>query len=359
MVQSDLTDKPIPFQGVKDDLLGQIMSGGLRPGDKLQSTARLAAHYQVAVPTAHRALNELAKQGYLTRKTGVGTFVRQADVARVHDTVGAVIRCDGHIWSDFANSLLRNLRQLEVNTITVNVEELACDEIVTAPAFLQLMESLPATVIVQYTKVGEEILKVAPETHVISLEPNPGHRHLDMVAPDLMEVGSMAARHLIERGYRRVDLAGIFVTGEGPYRPSLETRTLRDGLDYELQQAGLPPANLVDIRSGDDASEHLRAYLSSAERAPAIVCSMAHRSAQLVRLARELGLRIPEDLALVSALESPWTEAYDLTAIDQRHGSIAELCVALINESRDGGRGPIRHRRAYTVAPQLVIRQST
>lgn len=72
---------PLYFQ-VREDLLRQINTGALKPGDFLPPEAEMCARYRVSRGTLRRALGELVRDGYLSRKPGVGTCVRKIDFAR-------------------------------------------------------------------------------------------------------------------------------------------------------------------------------------------------------------------------------------------------------------------------------------
>jgi len=60
---------------LKNDIIRQIRSGKLRPGDPLRSASELAKAYGIAYVTAHKAIRSLAEEGYCVRETGKGTFV--------------------------------------------------------------------------------------------------------------------------------------------------------------------------------------------------------------------------------------------------------------------------------------------
>lgn len=53
----------------------QIANGMLRPGDRLPSERRIAAEWQVARPTAARALQMLSSQGVTESRQGLGSYV--------------------------------------------------------------------------------------------------------------------------------------------------------------------------------------------------------------------------------------------------------------------------------------------
>ena len=56
-------------------LRGQIESGELAPGAQLPSALALAGTYQVAVPTARKAVGVLKTEGLVIGVAGYGVFV--------------------------------------------------------------------------------------------------------------------------------------------------------------------------------------------------------------------------------------------------------------------------------------------
>lgn len=63
------------FESVISDIQRQMLSGELRPGDKLPSTDELCRHYGVSKITVNRAMDELTSAGLVVRKRGKGSFV--------------------------------------------------------------------------------------------------------------------------------------------------------------------------------------------------------------------------------------------------------------------------------------------
>jgi GntR family transcriptional regulator len=62
-------------------LLDDIMSGALAPGEKLLQEREYASRLGVSLAPVRQAMLALAKDGYLTRTRGRGTFVREGKVA--------------------------------------------------------------------------------------------------------------------------------------------------------------------------------------------------------------------------------------------------------------------------------------
>lgn len=69
------------YQQLKNGIIGQVMRGQLKPGDRVPSENELAGSAGVSRMTANRALRELTDQGYLERIAGVGTFVSDRKAA--------------------------------------------------------------------------------------------------------------------------------------------------------------------------------------------------------------------------------------------------------------------------------------
>jgi GntR family histidine utilization transcriptional repressor len=63
------------YQQLKDEIIGRISRGELRPNDRVPSENELVGSAGVSRMTANRVLRELNDEGYVERVAGVGTFV--------------------------------------------------------------------------------------------------------------------------------------------------------------------------------------------------------------------------------------------------------------------------------------------
>lgn len=87
---------PAPrYEMINRDLSHQISTGALKPGHRLESEAKLAAHYGVSRMTVRQALDELQSDGHIIRRQGAGTFVaqpkpleRRASLGAFHEEMG-------------------------------------------------------------------------------------------------------------------------------------------------------------------------------------------------------------------------------------------------------------------------------
>ncbi|MET9593337.1 GntR family transcriptional regulator [Streptomyces sp. NPDC006516] len=67
---------PRRHHDIADDLRHQIMTGSIKPGDRLPSEAGLAARYRVSTVTLRRALAVLQGEGLVEKIHGKGNYVR-------------------------------------------------------------------------------------------------------------------------------------------------------------------------------------------------------------------------------------------------------------------------------------------
>jgi GntR family transcriptional regulator, histidine utilization repressor len=73
------SDTPLArYAQVKSFIRGKIESGAWLPGDRIPSELSLVDSLGVSRMTINRALRELTAEGWITRHSGVGTFVAQA-----------------------------------------------------------------------------------------------------------------------------------------------------------------------------------------------------------------------------------------------------------------------------------------
>jgi GntR family transcriptional regulator len=69
--------KSIPaYQRIQQEILRQIESGNLKPGDAVSSERELARKHGVSLMTARHGLTALEREGVVVRRPGAGTFVQ-------------------------------------------------------------------------------------------------------------------------------------------------------------------------------------------------------------------------------------------------------------------------------------------
>lgn len=167
---------------------------------------------------------------------------------------------------------------------------------------------------------------------------------------DQFEGARLATRHLIERGHTRI----AHLSGPGDWS---EARARRDGFVAELSAAGLEP---VVSREGDwtaASGAAIGAELLSGAGAPtAIFSSNDQMALGVLHATRLLGLRVPDDLALVGFDDIPEAAFFSppLTTVRQDFPELGRRCIARLVALIEGRELAF----AAPVAPLLVPRDS-
>ncbi|MEO6224862.1 MAG: LacI family DNA-binding transcriptional regulator [Sphingomicrobium sp.] len=188
-----------------------------------------------------------------------------------------------------------------------------------------------------------------PFVRIGSIKPGAGVR----MTMDDERAARLATEHLIGLGHRRIG----FISGSEDYSLS-QWRV--DGWHAAMGEARLDATGLLakgdfSFASGERAARQL---LGLADPATAIIASNDQMTLAALEVARDCGLRVPEDLSLVSFDDTPIVRFTmpPLTAVDQPIAATASRAVELIIEVQRSGNGP----DAPVVVPAaLVLRQST
>ncbi|WP_344222523.1 LacI family DNA-binding transcriptional regulator [Kribbella sancticallisti] len=177
------------------------------------------------------------------------------------------------------------------------------------------------------------------------------------VAVDDVLGGEVALSHLIELGHQRIAFVG------GPNTIGQVTDR-RDGARQALAQAGLPTDSLVDVLTGAltvaegrGAGQRL-AGLPSDRRPTAAFCANDLLALGLLQQCVSLGLRVPEDLAIVGYddIEFAAAAAVPLTSVRQPRQLLGRTAAELL---LDESSNPDHEHQRVTFTPELVVRTST
>ena len=147
------------------------------------------------------------------------------------------------------------------------------------------------------------------------------------VSVDERHAGYLATRHLLSLGHRRIG----FIAGPSDYLP---TREKAAGRAEALREQGLPTNGFVTHGdfSFDGGRRAARTLLANGNRPSAVICSSDVIAIGAMQEARELGLRIPDDLSVVGfdGIEAAGWVDPPLTTIEQPIGDIASTAVDLL-----------------------------
>lgn len=124
--------RPLPLQ-VREAILAQIRSEGLRPGDRLPSEADLAVRFDVGRTTAREALKLLEQDGIVDVRHGSGRFVSQmATLERPVTQLESVTELMGTLGYSVVN------RIVSVTERPASAEEAACLGLASGESVIRL-----------------------------------------------------------------------------------------------------------------------------------------------------------------------------------------------------------------------------
>lgn len=347
------------YQQLRQDLLARIRGGEFGPGDLLPSENQLCEEYGVSITTARRAFLELVKEGVVQRKAGVGTTVaprvRQARLAfvsvdeegdawrHVSSAMGELISGIGeHVWRRNASF---STSRVEGEGAAVYLRNLAGER------------SVDGVLLRVANDVDEEYLDVlegASMPYVVIKRDVLG-REINCVVSDDVTGARMATAHLLDLGHERIG----FVCA----RPHLSlSRGRLAGYRAALKDYGAPfDENLVRQEENftmEMGYAAVRSLLQTEDRPGAVFVASDTMALGAYQAVWDLGLRIPDDVALVgyddiapaAALQPP------LTTVRTSYHEFGRLATQLLLDIIEGRELAPQKR---VIQPALVVRKST
>ena len=175
------------------------------------------------------------------------------------------------------------------------------------------------------------------------------------VTTDDVQVGLLATEHLIKLGHRKIGhLRGTNV--------STSIQRL-EGYRQAIARAGLSSSKKLVHECGfteADGYTAMQQWIASGDLPSAIFAANDPAAIGAMAAASEAGLNIPGDIAFVGAGSIHYGDMLrvPLTTVSWSKAEMGQAAASLLLELIDGKRKTRRHR-TITVAPELVIRQSS
>jgi GntR family transcriptional regulator, arabinose operon transcriptional repressor len=363
--------EPPAHRRITDEIAGRIESGQYATGARLPSEPRLAAEFGVSRGTLRQALGSLRQGGYVDSIPGRGTFVR-GPRPRVLESrrrvVGLIVPSVTRpalpeVLSAIEDELHERGYSLLVGTSGETLEQekgrvhRILGEGVGGLIVLPLDGRPDPTLYRQLLDDGFPLVLI--DRHIVGLS-------IDAVLPDNVGGAFVAVSHLIELGHRRI----AFVSSDNLLTTSVLERL--QGYQQALRAGGIapepelifarlpaiPPDGIDEDRVIVNNARRIVRYLSG-QPLPTAVFALHDRIAiSVLEAAAGLGLRVPEDLAIVGFDDDPLAQKLrvPLTTIAQPRDQIGRTAAAMIADRIEGR----RTETARIVLPtQLVIRRSS
>jgi DNA-binding LacI/PurR family transcriptional regulator len=351
-------DDDAKFQVLAAELRRQIRDGTLPSGERLPTERNLARVHGVPVNTVRRALDELAAEGLVARRPGVGTFVQTPSRTRDRPPVIGVIVPD---TAAYFPGVLQGIEEIRA-AAGARAEQVCShyDQAIEARALRDMVAAGIDGVLVVPTLSGPEPAEAylrrlaglaVPAVLIERWGASPADTN-EHVGTHHSTGAFDAVRHLAGLGHRSTAL--VLRTADST------SALVRAGYLQAAAELSMPAVEFEAALEewGPSAADRcLKQLLASG--CTAALCFGARPAELLVAAARRAGLDVPKDLALISyddeTADGPGIPGLPLTTVTPPQAELGRIATELLLERL---RRPGRPRRQVLLRPELVVRGS-
>lgn len=356
----DAAARDLKFQALAGDLRRGILAGDWAPGSKLPTESQLAKDTGLSLTTVRRAFDELVQQGLVDRRQGAGSFVQSLESRtqtlrrRVGVLVPSAQQYYPRVLAGIEEALSSAGAGMQLSTYHYDEDEEHRD--------LQfLLDSEVDGLLIVPTLVGlddpqarvDELMSlpvptVLVERHVIG---GGAADRSEFVCSDHAGGAYDAVRHLHRLGHTRIALVARSANPTvGSVTTGFEAAVSDLGLERQ-EHLSAPKAEWTDDLAVDMVERLVAAKVSAA-------LVFGDREATLVaRAVGQQGLRVPNDLALVSYDDETADLAeVPLTAVAPPKFRVGRMAAeVLLRRLTEGDACPIHQVK---LRPRIVVRAS-
>ncbi len=306
-----------------EDIAGRVGVTSVTVSNALRNTGR------VGETTRQRVLEAAADLGYrpnyAARATARGSF----------GSAGLILSADKRGRSYMPPDLLRGLADaLESRGMHLSIATLSDEQLTSDQYMPKLLRELTCDgLLVNYNKQIPPAMEMLIDHYRLPAVWINAKRDHDAVFPDDFGGAAQATEKLIARGHRRVMYVSLSYVPETVHYSEIDRR---DGYGHAMRHAGLEPVTvdrfhpaIKGLRFGQKAIG-LSQLLSGADRPTAVVTYALPE--QIEWAADRNGLRVPEDLSLISFAVEPDRPGANVTAMTLPEVRIGRIAVEMLLE---------------------------
>ena len=348
--------RPIPrYREVAAEIRAKVVA--FEFGDRLPTTEALAALYGVSKVTMQRAVGVLRDEGVVTTAPRRGIRPTRLKRRRTN-TLGALLFAayGGLLHEQLARGLERAAAVAGLHLIRKGHDGDLSRAIEMATS---LMDGLTVDGFIVWPPAKEgyqaliDGLRERDFPLVLVPEPLVADAGINTIYADHAAASSVAMRHLIDSGRKRIGFAGFEgIDGFPAIRERLHQYLAA------LMAAELPACSPLMFTLGSEAGQfgvpsHAETWLRDVV---AVFCATDAVAARVVAVCARYRVSVPHDVAVLGYDNTRIAKALDLTSVDQRFDRVGAAAVnTLIDEIEGVATAPV-HRK---VPSELVVRGST
>ena len=340
-----------------------IRKGEYAPGDRLPSESELCQQFNASRITVAKAIQTLQQDGLVMRRPGSGSYV-QPPAAVTSYQFGLLIPELGstEIFEPICQGIMRSKLAKSHSLIWGHTEQddsgRDASAILLCRQFIEQRVSGVFFAPLEFTEskdqTNQQVMAELRQANIpiVLLDrcynKYPMRSNLDRVGIDNHRASVMVTQHLWERGARRI----AFVARKRSASTILERAS---GYAFALRECGA--SGCGETFYGDTGDPEFVRKLLSAATPDGVVCGNDLTAARLMRTLIRLGVRVPEEVRLVSFDDVSYAKflPVPLTTIHQNCGQIGEWAMDLM---LDRIAHPNRPGVDVLVPFELVVRES-
>ncbi|HOQ38191.1 MAG TPA: GntR family transcriptional regulator [Defluviitaleaceae bacterium] len=300
-----MSDKP-KYIKVKEFIKEYISRGQLKAGDKLFSENQLAEQFNISRHTVRKAIGELINEGWLYQLQGKGTFVAssQGEDKKKNKLIGVITTyLKDYIFPSIVSGIYDTLSKEGYNILLGQTnnefeKERAC--------LLSMLNNDLDGLIIEPTKSifpnpNADIYQLCQNKKIPIVFIHAYYKDFNAsyVIEDDVLGGYLAAKHLIEKGHRKI--GGIFKHDDMQGHARFEgfVKALREfGLNINDEAVFWYSSQDFDKIFSKDS--YLGDYIKKIKNYTGFVCYNDLVSSGFINLLKRQGLQVPEDYSVVS-----------------------------------------------------------
>ena len=356
------------YEQLKQIICRKIAKKEYMPGKLIPSTRELPRMFKVSKHTAVKAISDLIQDGVLYSEQGRGVFVGKT-VKKIKKNNAKIISFIVHNINDYLISeVCRGVEAAaKEKDYRVIVSNSACS-IEKETENIRMLEETNASGAIIFPFFGrdnaEEISKLKQHNYpFVLIDRVFSDIQTDYVVVDNVKGGFLAVKHLINLGHKRIGFIGFAETSTGIGR--------LEGYQMALEQAGIPydeslivntPHELALENMGRELNssfrhEEIEQLLNLKDKPTAVFCLNDFTAIGVIQRLQELGLRVPDDIAVVGFDDLPISSmiGVPLTTVSQPRYEIGKKAGEVVIDKIEGKQTEVKE---IVLDVELVIRDS-
>ena len=357
-----MSEKTIKYIEIFEYYRDKILSGEMKYGERLPTEQEMGEMFSVSRHTVRQSILELEKQGYIYREKSKGAFVDKLDKDKKSKSK-MIIVITTYVSEYIFPFLIKGIEEvLSKNGYDILLLSTNNEKEKEREQLKKLLEYDVVGAIIEPTasalgNTNIDYYKEISKNNIPYLMINAAYdkEKQSYVSIDDEKGGYKICKYLIQLGHKKI--AGLFKEDDIPgierkkgYLKALE----ENNIEVDSTIIG----KFKTFEEDFYVDGFTKSLLSKNDRPTAIFCYNDRVAMKVIKVAKELGIRIPEDLSVVGYdNDETISNALDcgITTISHPKEELgkkaAEMLLSLINKEQT--------KADYIFEPEIIVRNST